>query len=260
MSDKTLKISVVTVCYNSAATLEQTILSVLNQSYPDIEYIITDDCSDDDTRAIVESYAKADPRIKLFVLEHNSGAGVARNKSIENAAGRFVAFCDSDDRWLPAKLEKQLDFMTDGGYAFSHTSYLTCDESGTTTGIVVCRKKETLGSMLGDDKMGFLTVMYDSSMIGGRPLMPDLRKRQDWAYKLKILEICREAHGMKEPLAVYRHTTGSLSNKKLALVKYNIAVYTDVLKWSRLRAYTYFVFRFMPKYLFKKTLQNYING
>ena len=253
-------VSIITPTYNSGRVIAQTIESIQAQTYDNWELLITDDCSDDDTRAIVERYAKADPRIKLFVLEHNSGAGVARNKSIENAAGRFVAFCDSDDRWLPAKLEKQLDFMTGGGYALSHTSYLTCDESGATTGIVVCRKKETLGSMLGDDKMGFLTVMYDSSMIGGRPLMPDLRKRQDWAYKLKILEICREAHGMKEPLAVYRHTSGSLSNKKRALVKYNIAVYTDVLKWSRLRAYTYFIFRFMPKYLFKKTLQNYING
>ena len=80
-------VSIITPTYNSGRFIAQTIESIQAQTYDNWELLITDDCSDDDTRAIVERYAKADPRIKLFVLEHNSGAGVARNKSIENAAG-----------------------------------------------------------------------------------------------------------------------------------------------------------------------------
>lgn len=253
-------VSIITPSYNSSKFIGETIESIQAQTYKHWELLIADDCSTDETRSIVEKYAVNDSRIRLFVLEQNSGAGVARNKAIENANGRYIAFCDSDDLWLPGKLEKQLDFMNGMGCALSHTSYLTCDESSNITGIIVCRKKETLKTMLSDDKMGFLTVMYDVSKIGCKPFMPDLRKRQDWAYKLIILNICDVAYGMKEPLSIYRHTSGSLSNNKLGLVKYNIAVYTDVLKWNKIRAYMYFMFFFVPKYIIKKRLQHYVNG
>lgn len=251
-------VSIITPSYNCAKFIGECIESIQAQTYKNWEMLITDDCSTDTSREIIQHYTNKDPRIKLYTLDTNSGAGVARNRSISEAKGRYMAFCDSDDRWYPEKLEKQLRFMNEGGYEFSHTSYLTCNEEGETTGIIVCKKKETLKSMLSDDKMGFLTVMYDTKKIG-KPLMPVLRKRQDWAYKLKILQKCHEAHGMKEPLAIYRHSSDSISKNKKSLVKYNIAVYTDILKWNKIHAYSFFFFIFMPKYLLKKSIQRYIN-
>ena len=104
-------VSIITPSYNSAPFISETIESIINQSYPYWELLITDDCSSDNTIEIIQEFIKKDSRIKLFQLNQNSGAGICRNKSIENAQGRFIAFCDSDDCWMPKKLEKQLAFM-----------------------------------------------------------------------------------------------------------------------------------------------------
>lgn len=103
-------VSIIMPSYNSTY-ISESIDSILAQSYENWELLITDDCSTDNTRDIVAEYAAKDPRIKLFKLKQNYGAGVARNNSIEQARGRFIAFCDSDDMWLPEKLEKQISFM-----------------------------------------------------------------------------------------------------------------------------------------------------
>lgn len=251
-------VSIITPSYNCEDFIRETIDSILAQTYTNWELLITDDCSTDNTCGVIESYVAKDPRIKLLVLEQNSGAGVARNNSIKAASGRYIAFCDSDDRWYPDKLEKQLAFMEERGCAMSHTSYMTCDEKGVTNGIVVCRTKETLKSMCKDDKMGFLTVVYDTNKTG-KLFMPKLRKRQDWALKLKVLMKCGYACGMKEPLAYYRKREGSISNNKRSLVKYNIAVYKEVLGWSSVKSNLYFYFIFMPSYIKKRLFLNYLN-
>ena len=104
-------VSIITPSYNSSSFIAQTIESILSQTYVNWELLITDDCSTDNTRDIVEYYQRKDSRIKFFQLKQNAGAAVARNHSIRMARGRYIAFCDSDDRWYPEKLEKQLAFM-----------------------------------------------------------------------------------------------------------------------------------------------------
>lgn len=252
-------VSIITASYNCAPFIGETIESIQAQTYKNWELLITDDCSTDDSREIIRSYADKDSRIRLLLLPNNSGAGVARNNSIKKANGRFIAFCDSDDRWYPEKLEKQLNYMAIKKCALSHTSYMTCDENDCITGIVVCRKRETLQSMCKDDKMGFLTVVYDVEKVG-KIYMPIIRKRQDWALKLKVLQKCNRAYGMKEPLAYYRVRGNSISNvPKLSLIKYNIAVFHEVLGWSKIRANVYFYTRFMPTHLIKKLFLKYLN-
>ncbi len=251
-------VSIVTPSYNCAAYIGETIEAIQAQTYNNWELLITDDCSSDSSREIIRKYAEKDPRIKLLCLSKNSGAGVARNNSIEAAKGRFIAFCDSDDRWYPDKLEKQLQYMVSKDCAMSYTSYMTCDEANKITGIVVCRKKETLKSMCKDDKMGFLTVIYDIEKTG-KIFMPLMRKRQDWGLKLKVLKVCNEAYGMKEPLAYYRRHAGSISSNKRSLIKYNIAVYKEVLGWSKIRANLYFYFVFMPTHIKKLLFLKYLN-
>lgn len=249
-------VSIITPTYNSAEFVAETIDSIISQTYQNWELLITDDCSTDETCSIVEQYADCDSRIKLLRLETNSGAGVARNFSIENARGRYIAFCDSDDRWYPDKLEKQLAFMTEKDCGLSYTSYITCDERGSNTGIIVCRKKETLFSTKCDSGIGCLTAMYDTQKVG-KVLMPLIRKRQDWGLWLKVLLKCRVAYGMKEPLAVYRLRNNSLSQKKTSLIKYNIAMYKIVLGWSSVKANLFFWIVFVPTYTLKR-IRNYL--
>lgn len=251
-------VSIITPSYNCAEFIGETIDSILSQTYKNWELLITDDCSSDNSREVIQSYCDKDPRIKLLLLDKNSGAGIARNKSIEAAKGRFMAFCDGDDRWYPDKLEKQLMYMDIKKCNMSHTSYMTCNEEDSIKGIVICRKRESLKSMCKDDKIGFLTVIYDAGLLG-KVYMPSLRKRQDWALKLKLLKICKYSYGMKEPLAYYRKREGSISSNKVTLIKYNIAVYREILGWSRLRSNLYFYFCFMPTHLKKLLFLKYLN-
>ncbi len=252
------QVSIITPCYNSADFIAETIEAIQAQTYTDWELLITDDCSKDNTVNIVEEYAKDDSRIKLFVLEKNAGGGAARNNSIANASGRYIAFCDSDDRWYANKLEKQIEFMQKRGCALSYTSYMTCNENGDLNGIIVAPNHITFESNLRDCKIGCLTAMYDTEKVG-KVYLPLIRKRQDWGLWIKVLKICRKAEGIKEPLAIYRLREGSVSNKKLDLIKYNIGVYEEVLSWSKFKATIFFAFMFIPHHIAKKIIVRLYN-
>lgn len=251
-------VSIITPAYNCADFIADTIESIVSQTYTNWELLITDDCSTDGTCDVVARYTRKDERIRLFKLERNSGAGAARNNSITQASGRFIAFCDSDDRWYPEKLEKQLAFMAEKDCGLSYTSYMTCDEKGGEHGIVVCRKRETFFSTQCDCGIGCLTAVYDTEKVG-KVMMPLIRKRQDWGLWLKVLSRCKVAYGMKEPLAIYRLRSDSLSRKKRSLIKYNLAVYKEVLGWSSFKSYLFFWLVFSPSYLTKKLGLFYVN-
>lgn len=244
-------VSIITPSFNSVDFIVDTIEAILKQTYPYWELLITDDCSTDNSVKIIEEYTRKDARIKLQKLEKNSGAGVCRNKSIEAAKGRYIAFCDSDDVWMPQKLEKQLAFMEKKGCALTYSSYILMDEDRNEKGIMVCMRKIDFASMKRDDGIGCLTAMYDTEKVG-KMYMSSIRKRQDWGLWLEILAKCKVAYGIKEPLAYYRIRSGSISNNKFALVKHNINVYRTILKFSALKAYLFFLFVFIPTYLWKK--------
>lgn len=108
MKNKPL-ISVVIPSYNRGKVILRSIDSVLNQTYKNIELIVVDDYSTDDTMDIVKNIG--DNRIKYIKLEKNSGACIARNRGIDEAMGEFIAFNDSDDIWHSDKLEKQIAFL-----------------------------------------------------------------------------------------------------------------------------------------------------
>lgn len=251
-------VSIITPTFNSAQFICETIESIMNQTYPYWELLITDDCSNDKTIDIIQKYIQQDSRIKLFKLDKNSGAGICRNNSIMMATGRFIAFCDSDDCWMPNKLEKQLSFMIEKNCTLSYTSYMTSNEKSNITGIVVCRKKITYKNMKHNDGIGCLTAIYDTARFG-KIYLPTLRKRQDWGLWLKILKECKIAYGMKEPLAIYRIHQNSISSNKLSLIKYNIKVYQEVLQFSKLKSLYYFFFIFLPTYFIHKTIIHIIN-
>jgi teichuronic acid biosynthesis glycosyltransferase TuaG len=124
-------ISIVTPCYNSARFIAQTIESVIAQTYQNWEMIIVDDCSTDESYTIALEYAAKDTRIKVCQMEQNSGAALARNKAIRISHGEYLAFLDSDDVWLPEKLEKQLHFMQENNSDFSFTEYEHMNEEET---------------------------------------------------------------------------------------------------------------------------------
>ncbi len=244
-------VSVIMPTYNSEATLLRSVESILNQTYTNLELLITDDCSKDNTAELIRSVEAKDSRVHATLLTSNYGPGYARNEAIGRAKGRYIAFCDSDDRWFPNKLERQIAFMAEKQCALSYTSYLVCDENDNDVGIVVAPDKIDLDMLKRDNKIGCLTAVYDTQLLGQKFYMPTLRKRQDWALFLTILMKCKIACGITYPLAYYRITTDSVSSNKFSLVKYNVRVYQQILGYSKLKSYCYFLFCFFPSYSFK---------
>lgn len=251
-------VSIVTPSFNSSKFINKAIESVLSQTYQNWEMLITDDCSSDDSCMIIERYVEKDDRIKLFRLNENSGAGVARNNSISKAKGQFIAFLDSDDVWMPEKLEKQIAFMKNRNCALSCTSYMTINEYDEVIGMVLAPNLHTFFENKCDDKVGFSTAIYDCERLGKR-FMPTIRKRQDWALVMSIMKDCKVAYGMKQPLGYYRKGQDSLSKNKISLVKYNIAAYQKVLGWSYIKAFIFLWLVYIPCNVWKKIVMNYIN-
>jgi len=208
-------ISIIMPSYNTAFFIAQSIDSVLAQSYQEWELLIVDDCSTDNTDEIVAPYL-CDKRIKYIKNERNSGAAVSRNRALREANGRWIAFLDSDDLWLPEKLEKQIAFMDRNNYSFSYTNYLEIDMKGEQTGISITGPYRITQRGFGNYCWpGCLTVMYDREKVGLIQIA-DIRKNNDYALWLKV---CRKAdcYLLNETLALYRRgRRGSISTNSIA--------------------------------------------
>lgn len=244
-------VSVIMPTYNSSRYVAESIRSIEAQTYTNWELLITDDCSVDDTVRIVSEFADRDKRIKLTVLAQNSGAGVARNESIKRAEGRYLAFCDSDDRWEPEKLSIQLRFMKANGYELTYTSYSVCRDDGERIGAVRCKSRLSYFTLLCDNGIGCLTAMYDTSRIG-KIYMPTIRKRQDWGLWLAVIKRTKYAYGLpNDYLSIYRQGNG-ISSNKVKLIKSNYAVYHELEGYSAIVSMLLLTFCFVPSYIFKK--------
>jgi glycosyltransferase involved in cell wall biosynthesis len=221
-------ISIITPTYNCGKFIGETIESVQKQSYPHFEMIIVDDCSTDNTKEIVERYALQDNRIKYHLLEENSGAAVARTKAMELATGKYMAFLDSDDLWTEDKLERQLAFMQQNGYAFTCTAYEQADEDGVLLEKIIKTKPKTdYNGVLLTCPVGNSTVMYNVEEMG-KFAVPNVRKRNDDALWLQMLKKEKYIYGMPDVLMQYRIRANSISSNKLALVKYHWILYRDI--------------------------------
>lgn len=223
-------VSIIMPNYNCVRFIAQTIESVLAQTYTNWELLIVDDCSTDGSYEIALDYARKDSRIKVLRNERNSGAAVSRNRAIEAASGEYVAFLDSDDLWLPEKLEHQLRFMQENDCDFCFTEYEHIDEEGlflNKTANVIHHL--TYRKMLLHCWPGCLTVVYKQDL-ENKIYVDDIKKNNDHALFLKVLRKCSNAVGMKEVLAKYRIRKGSISSKKADIIRYYVKVVHDFEK------------------------------
>lgn len=205
--------SIIMPSYNTAPYIKETIQSVLDQTYTNWELIIVDDCSTDNTEEVLATIN--DSRIRYFKNEKNFGAAVSRNKALREAKGQWIAFLDSDDLWMPEKLEKQINFMKKNGYSFSYTNYEEIDVDGNKTGIKITGPKRiTKTGMFNYCWPGCLTVMFDADKIGLIQI-EDIKKNNDYAMWLKV---CQKAdcYLLDEYLAQYRKgRAGSVSTHSI---------------------------------------------
>ena len=194
--------------------------------------ILIDDASSDSTRKILNHYKEMDSRIITIFLEENSGSGVARNRGIEVASGKYLAFIDSDDYWHKDKLTTQVEFMRKNGHSFTFTKYSYINEAGE----LVKRSNNApnqcnLFRLLLQNCIGCSTVMIDMEILG-KEYMPTIRNRQDWALWLTYIRRSGRAYGLRDPYTYYRIKKGSISSNKFKLFKFHWQLYYKIEKYN----------------------------
>lgn len=230
-------VTVITPSYNTARFIAETIRSVQAQTYQHWEMIIVDDCSSDDTDAIVKPFVENDERIKYVKNEQNAGAAMSRNKALRMARGKWIAFLDSDDLWMPEKLEHQLKFMVDNYYHFSYHEYEEMGEDSISTGVKVSGiKKVSKHRMYAFCWPGCLTVMYDRDCLGELQIY-DIKKNNDYAMWLKLIAKA-DCYLLSECLAKYRRgRIGSVSTHGyFTLIKWHYFLWKQAMGMNAMAA------------------------
>lgn len=234
-------VSIIMPCYNAADYIKASIDSVVAQTYRNWELIIVDDCSTDISPEIIRQ--QTDSRIRMIENSANCGAAVSRNKAIEAAAGRWIAFLDSDDLWEQDKLSKQLQFMTqaDAPFSFTHYSVLN-NRDEWVTDFTPAKDVYSYTTILKHCYIGCSTVIYDRERLGKVYMPADAAKREDFACWLSILRSGVNATCFHECLTTYRVHSNSVSSNKFKMARYQWNVYRKTEKLSWLRSLYYMAY------------------
>lgn len=235
-----VKVSIITPIYNCEKYIKTSVESVLNQTYKDWELILIDDASTDGSLKIITTFI--DTRIKVLKLRNNSGPAVARNEGIKEASGRFIAFLDSDDLWLPNFLEKSISFMRTNKHSLVYASCKRVDENlKPLLSDFIVPSKVCYSDLLKTNSIPCLTTIYDTSSLG-KVYQKNIPK-EDYALWLDILKKIDFAYGIKEPLAMYRMRENSRSRNKFKMIFEQFYIYRRVEKLSLLTSFYYLMCR-----------------
>jgi teichuronic acid biosynthesis glycosyltransferase TuaG len=206
-------VSIVVPAWKAAAFINATIDSVVAQTWPHWEMLVAEDCSPDATREIVARRAEADPRVQLIALERNGGPAAARNAAIQRARGRWLAFLDSDDMWLPAKLERSLAHAQANRAALVFTGFRRISSDGSRTGgYIGVPRTLSYRQLLGNTAIATSTVLVDRAIAGD--IHMERTYYDDFVCWLSILKRGHVAHGLDEDLMRYRVLAKSVSRNK----------------------------------------------
>lgn len=215
-------ISIIVPVYNAEKFIRETMDCVIAQTYPCWELLLVEDGSRDNSVEIIETYIRdsGEERIRLICQPENMGAAKARNRGLQEAKGRYIAYLDADDLWLPEKLEHELAFIREKDAAFVFTGYEFADENGKGTGKIV-HVPETLNyrQALSNTTIFTTTVMFDTQKISKELLEMPVIKSEDTALWWKVLRNGYTAFGLDENLVKYRRLGKSLSSNKLEAVR-----------------------------------------
>lgn len=235
--------SIVMPAYNAASTIEDSIKSVVSQTYGNFELIVIDDFSVDETVQIVERLMLSDQRIKLIKKNKNEGVADARNTGLDYAQGNFIAFLDSDDKWTPNKLDLQVKALIETDADVIYSSYYRFNNDGIKNIVKVPEflDKERL---LRGNPIGNLTAIYNFDKY---PLIRQKKiGHEDFLFWLEIFYSNSDVkgYGIQEPLAFYRVAENgkSLSGNKFKAARWSWDIYRNHLKFNIIKSLFYFIF------------------
>lgn len=229
-------VSVITPVYNVGKFIDKTLTSMVEQSYKDLEIVLVDDCSKDNSAEVIKKWIEKYPNIVYHRQEKNLGAAVARNTALEIAKGRYVAFLDSDDLWCKGKLEKQLSFMHRKDAAITCTAMDCIDEEDNSLNSVrEVKENISYKFLLHNTIIATSTVLIDRNKTGDFR-MPLRRGGQDYATWLLLMRNGTMCYGLNEVLSHYRVMKNSLSSNKWKSIQQVWDIQTKDEKISKLSA------------------------
>ena len=239
-NSKKLLVSIIMPMYNCEEYITESIESVILQTYNDWELIVVDDKSTDNSSIIVESYVQKDSRVNLIQLDNNEGPTKARNRAIQEASGRYIAFLDSDDIWFSNKLQYQIEFLNENNLLLTYSAYETMDENSKYINTRNCLPSITYKDMLKSNQIGNLTGIYDVDFFGNVSL--ENVGHEDYVLWLKLLKQVPYTKGLTQTLARYRIVSNSLSSNKHKVFKWQWHIYRKIEKLTILQSSYYFIF------------------
>lgn len=232
-------VSIITPAFRVEKIVLETIQSVLSQTYSNWELLIADDCSPDKTAALVEEASRKDFRIRLLMCEKNGGPAAARNLALKAAKGRWIAFLDSDDLWLPDKLTETIAFALQNKAALTFTGFKRFSSDPSQTGHYVdVPRYLNYRKLLGNTAIATSTVLIDRFQTG------DIKMHKtyydDFVCWLGVLKQGYTAHGLNKDLMRYRVMSNSVSRNKLRSAKEVWKTYRHIEKLNIISSAWYF--------------------
>lgn len=236
MEKKQVFVSVVIPAYNAQKYIEKTVRSVLQQTYTNYEIVIVDDCSSDETYAIVQALAQEDKRIKYYQNEKNAGVANTRNYAIAQCAGEYIALLDADDLWVETKLEKQIKLLEETKAQIAYCSYAFIDENDKEIlRPFIVPETTAFEAMLAKSVISCSTAMIDRRLFEKYQFEPDVY-HEDYVLWLKMLRDNVKAVGDTEVLAYYRLMEGTRSANKINSAIKRWQVYRKSMKMSLVKS------------------------
>ena len=233
------RVSVIIPVYNSSKHIKECIESVINQTYKNIEIIVVDDASYDNSFEIIKNIN--DSRIKILELKQNIGVARARNKGIEIAVGDYICFLDSDDYWVLDKLEKQVEFIEKNHYIFIYSGYEFFKNNK--THIAHVPLSINYNQALKNTTIFTSTVMFNMQYLKKEYIyMPNVES-EDTATWWQVLKKEITGYGIDEPLAIYRVGEKSLSSNKIKALKrtWNLYKREDISHIKKIYCFIFYI-------------------
>ncbi len=223
-------VSIIMPVYNGADFLSEAIESVINQTYPSWELLVSNDGSTDKSLNVARAYAETEPRIIVVSDSVRGGPAVARNRAIDKARGCWLAFLDSDDTWHPEKLSLTLRFAEDNNLALAYTAYTRL--SGGRSAVIRVPREITHRKLLLSNVVPTSTALVDLRLVSGLR-MNEKHQPDDFIAWLQILREGLKAGGLMIPLTTYRKAADSHSGNKwrAALRVWQVLRKTQALSW-----------------------------
>ena len=218
-------VSIIMPYFKKINFIDETIESILNQTYNKFELLIIYDDVDKGDLNYLKQIADKDKRINILQNNENLGAGLSRNKGIDNSQGKFIAFIDSDDIWLSNKLEKQIKFMNENNCYISHTSYQIINSKNEFISNRIARDFDTFKSLLKSCDIGLSTVIMDKSIFSNDLKFPKIKTKEDFVLWLKVLKKNYKIKALNENLSKWRKLENSLSSSIFQKIKDGFKVY-----------------------------------